>query len=253
MTGYYYEELRNSSKELGIPLVVLMNSWDNPSQKAAGAGSPDKLGVWGEQTRRHAVEYLRMPERDVVVIGAAQFELYRRPVTEPDEEIRAQFNVPMGKDILLYAGVSKSINETRHLRLIDEAIERGELGAVHVLYRPHPWRGGLVDGEEDFFSAGLRHVTMDPAMDSFYRQRIRKPDASLNMADYEVTRKLMHMICGTISCVSTMLIESLLHGKPVVAYMPAQDTSKTTPMGRLDETRPCPGPLGCGRRGEMRR
>jgi hypothetical protein len=39
-----------------------MNSWDNPSSKAFIVGTPDRLFVWGEQTKQHAVRYLQMPE-----------------------------------------------------------------------------------------------------------------------------------------------------------------------------------------------
>jgi hypothetical protein len=230
LTGYYINELLLLSRKLGIPYVVLMNSWDNPSQKAAATGHPDKLVVWGEQTRRHAIEYMHMPERDVHAFGAAQFQIYRDRQPESEAELRALFRVSPGMPVILYAGVSKSINETRHLRLIEDAIESGALPPCHVLYRPHPWRGGLVDGEQDFFEAGFRHVSMDPFMEGYYRRVTQTPEAPIDMADYVITAKLLQLVSGTISSLSTILLETLMQGKPVVSFMPRRDMA--TKYGR---------------------
>lgn len=223
LTGYFINELLLLSRRLAIPYVVLMNSWDNPSQKAVVTGHPNKLVVWGEQTRRHAIEYMRMPEADVLPFGAAQFQVYREPLSETEAELRALFGVPADKPIVLYAGVSKSINETRHLRLIDAAIAAGLIPDCHVLYRPHPWRGGLVEGEEDFLAAGLRHVSMDPFMESYYRRVTKDPDASFDMADYRITVKVLRLVSGTVSSLSTILLETLMQGKPVISFMPRKD------------------------------
>jgi hypothetical protein len=223
LTGYFINELLLLSRRLAIPYVVLMNSWDNPSQKAVVTGHPNKLVVWGEQTRRHAIEYMRMPQADVLSFGAAQFQIYREPLSETEAELRALFGVPGDKPIVLYAGVSKSINETRHLRLIDAAIADGLIPDCHVLYRPHPWRGGLVEGEEDFFAAGLRHVSMDPFMESYYRRVTNDPDASFDMADYRITVKVLRLVSGTVSSLSTILLETLMQGKPVISFMPRKD------------------------------
>jgi hypothetical protein len=184
---------------------------------------PDKLVVWGEQTKRHAVEYLQMPPEDVLIFGAAQFQVYRHPVAETDDELRAMFHVPQGKPIVLYAGVSKSINETRHLRLIEDAIDRGDIPDCHILYRPHPWRGRLVEGETNFFDEKFQHITIDPFMEPYYRRVTETPDDAFDMADYGVTRKVLELVDGTISTLSTILLETLLLGKPVISFMPAQD------------------------------
>jgi hypothetical protein len=211
------------SEKTGIPYLILMNSWDNPSQKAAVTGAPTCLAVWGEQTRGHALRYMRLPPDRIAVLGAAQFELYNRPVKESEDSLRRDFGVPYNKKILLYGGVSKSINETRHLQILDEAIENGSIPDCHVLYRPHPWRGALVEGEVDFFKARFRHVTMDPHMEVFYRQTIASPSGRFDMADYKIAQKLLHIVAGTISTLSTIQLETLLHGKPAIAFLPPID------------------------------
>src|SRR5205807_10140461 len=103
-------------------------------------GVPDRLVVWGEHSRRLAHERLRIPLDHLPIFGAAQFDVYRRAPREAPAAYRARLGVPAGRQLLLYAGSSKGLDETMHLVALERAIERGELGDCSVLYRPHPWR-----------------------------------------------------------------------------------------------------------------
>lgn len=224
LTGYFMNELLLLCPTLDIPLIVLMNSWDNPSQKAVVTGTPDKLVVWGEHTKRHAMEFMRLPEDRIEVFGAAQFQVYRKPVHENRAELCAMFGLPDDDlPVVLYAGVSKSINETRHLKLLDDAIESGRTPPCRILYRPHPWRGALIEGEVNFYDAGLKHVVMDPWMADYYRRVVVDDSAAFEMADYDITRKLLHLVAGSISTLSTIQLETVLVGKPTISFMPSAD------------------------------
>lgn len=226
LAGYFINELLEICPRRGIPLAVLMNSWDNPSTKAMNTGLPDRLVVWGPQTRRHAIEYMRMPPERVLQFGAAQFDVYRDPVTETEAELRTFFRVPEAAPIILYAGVSKSVDETAHLRTLDAAIANGEIPPCHILYRPHPWRGGLVAGETNFFDVRWQHVSMDPTMEAYYRRTAVKAEHGFDMADYRVTAKLLRLVAGVISPLSTMLLEAIMHGKPILMFVPGEDQSE---------------------------
>jgi hypothetical protein len=215
LQGFFINELVPLCREMKIPFVCLMNSWDNPAQKASATGHPDKLVVWGKQTRQHAIKYMKMPPEDILMFGAAQFQLFRKPVTETDAELRAMFKVPAGKRILLYGGTSKSVAESEHLKILDDAIESGLIPDCHVIYRPHPWRGGLTSLEADFFSCNFRHITMDPFMEAYYRRAVQTDDKAFDLADYEVTRRLLHLVDAVTSPLSTILLEAVIHQKPV--------------------------------------
>ncbi|OGT89675.1 MAG: hypothetical protein A2286_10185 [Gammaproteobacteria bacterium RIFOXYA12_FULL_61_12] len=215
LQGFFINELVPICRELKIPFVCLMNSWDNPAQKAAATGHPDKLVVWGDQTRQHAIKYMKMPAEDILMFGAAQFQIFRKPVTETDAELRSMFNVPQDKRILLYGGTSKSVAESEHLKILDDAIESGAIPDCHVIYRPHPWRGGLTSLETDFFSCNFRHVTMDPFMEAYYRKAVQTDYKGFDLAEYDVTRKLLHLVDAVTSPLSTILLEAVMHEKPV--------------------------------------
>lgn len=226
LTGHYINELITLKSDLKIPLLILMNSWDNPSQKSTAVDQPDCYGVWGQVAKEEAVKYLKLDGDRVEVVGAAQFDVFREPIKETDQQLRSEFCVPTGKRVLLYAGVSKSINEIRHLRLLDEAISQGHIPDCHVIYRPHPWRGELVDDEKNFLEERFNNISMDPHMIEMYKGAINSSVGRFYMADLVVTHRLLQLISGTISTLSTVLLESLLHGKPIVAFLSPHDMKR---------------------------
>lgn len=233
LTGYFINELLQICPRLGIPIVLLMNSWDNPSTKATGTGTPDRLVVWGPQTRDHAIRYMRMPPERVLEFGAAQFDVYREPLRANREELAREFGVPADRPILLYAGVSKSINESAHLAALDAAIADGRVPRCHVIYRPHPWRGALIAGETDFRQLNLRHTTLDPHMAEFYARAVGGEAIGFEPADYRVTVRLLTLCDGVISPLSTILLEAAICGKPGLAFLPSDVADLGEAQGQL--------------------
>ena len=222
--GYFINELFKASPKYKIPFVVLTNSWDNCCTKAFCTGLPDKLVVWGEHSKKHAQQYIGMSEKNVLCFGAAQFEVYKNPPKEDRNELAKYFQVDPTKKLLLYAGVGHSEDETSNLKLLEKAIENSILPNCHVIYRPHPWRGGLIENEEDFLSLNWEHISIDPTMLEYYKSSISdKKDSKqyigMYLADYSITNKLLTLVDAVISPFSTMLIESMLKGKPVLAFL----------------------------------
>src|SRR5581483_4214794 len=80
-----------------------------------------------------------------------------------------------------------------------------------------------VPGETDFFDVAWRHVSMDPAMEGYYRRTAAKSEQGFDMADYRVTAKLLRLVAGVISPLSTMLLEAIMHGKPVLMFVPGEE------------------------------
>ena len=228
LNGYFINELFKASKKFNLKLIILMNSWDNCSTRAFCTGYPDKLVVWGEQTKMHAKQFLNMPEDKIECFGSAQFEIYKTLPNDTREELGKFFNVNPSKKILLYAGVSNSKNETKILKMLENAIKKSELPDCHVIYRPHPWRRDLMKGEENFFDISWNHISMDPTMIKFYKSCLTNPTKNIYLADYQISNKLLTLVDGVISPLSTMLIESLIKGKPVLAFFP--DFNKNEPL-----------------------
>ena len=221
LQGYFINELFKASSKYNVPFIVLMNSWDNCCTKAFCSDTPDKLIVWGEHSKRHAQQYLGMSEENVLCFGAAQFEVYKKPPYEGRKGLAESFKVDPNKKILLYAGVGYSQNETTNLKLLENAIENSVLPDCHVIYRPHPWRGGLLQNEEDFLSLNWKHITIDPTMLNYYKSLLdgSRLNSGMYLADYSITNKLLTLVDAVISPFSTMLVEAMIKGKPVLAFL----------------------------------
>jgi hypothetical protein len=222
LEGLFVSDLVHWGKRNSTPTVFIMNSWDNPSTRVMLVGHPDRLLVWGEQTRKGAIQHLRMPPERIVCLGAAQFDLYRCPPKIQPAEYRRKLGVPDGAKVLLYAGSSKGLNESRHLLMLEQAIEEGVLKDCFVVYRPHPWRA-YPEGEVDFFSLTWRHVALDPSMEACYRLSRVGQRIHVELANYEDTHVTLTAVDAVISPLSTILLEAALHGKPVAVYLPDED------------------------------
>ena len=222
LTGWFLNDLVPMAKSRGLPLVLCMNSWDNPSSKAVCTGAPTRLIVWGEQSKQESVRYLGLPEDIIECFGAAQFQLYRTPPPQSRSELRTEFDVPEDKKIILYAGTGESLNETEYLKRLDKAVTDGVLPDCHILYRPHPWRGALQEGEIDFFALDWNNVTMDPHMVEYYQREIGDPSRKFFMADYQITNRLLTLSDAVVSARSTLLLEALVNGRPILVLFPEE-------------------------------
>lgn len=226
LAGIFINDLVAASSARSIPLIVIMNSWDNPSTKRAIVGRPDWLLVWGPQTRSHAVRYAGMPEERVVCFGAAQFDLYRNPPRIDREEFCHRYDIAPAKRILLYAGSSKGTDEFSHLCELDDAIARGQLADTVVVYRPHPWGDGGKGGDR-ILDRAWRNVRIEQTMREYLARVKKSGSLGITTPDYRDTHDILSSVDALISPLSTIIIEGALHGKPVLCFLPEEDDPRS--------------------------
>lgn len=222
LEGVYINDLVSVSKAREIPLVVIMNSWDNACSKRAMVGTPDWLLVWGPQTYQHALDYAHMPAERTEKFGAAQFEVYRDPPRIDRDAFCARHDTSPDKRLLLYAGSSKGTEEFLHLRDIENAIEDGRLADTVVIYRPHPWGNGGQGGER-IFDHPWKHVRIESTMRS-YLEAVRDGDTRMTFPDYRDTRDTLLSIDALVSPLSTIILEAALVGKPALCFLPLEES-----------------------------
>lgn len=221
LVGIFINDLVAVSKSRRIPLIVIMNSWDNPSTKRAMIGHPDWLLVWGSQTRAHAVKFMGMPPDHVISFGVAQFDLYRKPPRIDREEFCRRHDIDPSARILLYAGSSKGTDEFSHLCTLDEAITHGELDNTVVVYRPHPWGGGGKGGSR-ILDHPWRSIRIEQTMRG-YLECVKASSSGITTPDYRDTHDLLSSVDALVSPLSTIIIEGALHGKPVMCFLPDEE------------------------------
>ena len=219
LDGVFINDLVTECQARGTPLVLAMNSWDNPATKRAVVGKPDWLLVWGPQTCEHAKRFMAMDANRTVPFGAAQFDVFR----EKPRVDRVQFAVQHGIDpasrIVLFAGSNAMTDEFAVLAALDQAIDDGRLPGMSVVYRPHPWGGGGRDGNR-LASANWRHVKLHHAMRD-YVSRLAAGPVGITLPDYRDTHDLLSAVDAVISPLSTILLEAALHAKPIIVYAPS--------------------------------
>lgn len=221
--GLYINDLIEVSNEKKIPLVVIMNSWDNPSTKKAMAGVPDWLLVWGPQTFRHALKYLRMKPENVLSFGAAQFDCFRKPPEILPRRFRELHSIEEKQTVILYAGSSRGSDEFAHLCFLETAIESGLMKNISVVYRPHPWGAGGKNGKR-IAEKTWKHIRIEDSMKN-YLEMLKQGNPGITLPDYRHTHNTLSSVDLVISPLSTILIEAALHGVPSICLLPTEEDS----------------------------
>ena len=133
-----------SARALGLPVGMLLFSWDNLSTKGRLHHPPDWMFVWNEQQRREAVALHGFPGERVVIVGAPRFDAF---FALGHQLTRENFFTPLGLDpakpTLLYVCSSPFVSAGElafvrkwlaALRASGSALTR----TCNVIVRPHP-------------------------------------------------------------------------------------------------------------------
>jgi len=130
-----------AARRLGIPCLALIPSWDNISTKNRLVFRYDGFIVWSDATRRELYDfYPYSREVPVYVVEAPQFDVF---YDEKHHLSRADFCASQGltpsRPIVVFALGSPNLFREHHAVLeLVRRVERGDLGRVQVIVRPHP-------------------------------------------------------------------------------------------------------------------
>ena len=222
LEGVYLNDIIEKSRSHRIKTIFIMNSWDNPSTKRAMVGQPDWLLVWGEQTKDHAIKYAGMKDKQVIEFGASQFEIYSQQKTNARKTLCSDYGIEESVRIILYAGSSKETDEFSHLRLLDSSIENNTITNCKIIYRPHPWGNGGYRGER-ILNYNWKHVIIDKSMVTYLSNLGRDGKQKKSMPAYKHTQYMINSVDAVISPLSTILLEAMLCGKPILCFLPEEE------------------------------
>ena len=206
---FIYDLIEYKEKTLKSKIIFLMNSWDNPSNKALIDDFPHLIGVWGEQTKNHCVDLLKIPKENIIVTGSAQLSMYK------------DFKINFKKDekkTLCFAGSSLGLNENQHLNIIDKIIENKKLN-IKVIYKPHPWKS-FHKNEQLFEEKNFSNVKIDALSIQNYEARYEGKKFELNLMKNQNTLETLRKIDFLITPLSTIMLEAAICGIPFALYIP---------------------------------
>jgi hypothetical protein len=136
--------LVRAAQASGIPVGLIVWSWDNLSSKSLVHEPPDRLFVWNEVQAREAVELHGLDPATIEVTGAPRFdEFFALRPTASRAELLAAESLDPDRKTLLYLGSSGFVTKSEP-EFIDEwvaalrASAEPSLRDANVLVRPHP-------------------------------------------------------------------------------------------------------------------
>ena len=214
-----------AAKKHAVRHLMIMANWDNVSCKGVLSVLPQHLGVWGPQTQEQAHDIHRIPKKNIHLLGAPQFECHRTSPPQLGLQVRRQFDLPDNLHLMIFMGIARYCDEITILEGLERAITDGDLPTTHIVYRPHPWKT-VYDGERNFFECGFKHITMDPELADHYRNQLTNPSYQMKdfVPDTHHARNFMIAADSVISPLTTMGVEAMLLGKPVLLLAFADPT-----------------------------
>ena len=140
----YSEELEyvKAAKALGIPVAVIVLSWDNLTTKGLYHIIPDLVLAWNQNQFDILTTLHRIPKDKIVLIGSTRFDMWFAndlPVMSREAFCR---KVGIGNNpFVLYLGSSRNIcaDETWLICKLARTLRRHpKLSNMNILLRPHP-------------------------------------------------------------------------------------------------------------------
>jgi len=209
-------------KLCGVQTVFLIDNWDNLSSKSIFWAFPDHLGVWGQQSKEHAMQMHGFSPDRVTPLGTPRFDSY---FILRDQALTRHFDF----EYVLFAGLAIAFDEVAALRIIeDEIADKPDVyGGLKVVYRPHPHRQTRIS-KDHFDEKEYSHVIMDPQLrDAYYGKNIRfLPD----LGYYPALLKHSRFV---VASPTTMMIESLIFRKRVLVLAYDDGVHLTSPHNAL--------------------
>ena len=184
-------------KKINIKTFFLIDNWDNLSDKSIIYFKPDFLGVWGPQTKKHAIKIQNINSNKIFNLGTPRFEHY---FDARKKKIHDIFKFKY----ILFLGTALEFDEFRILKKINEILKKNDmLKGIKLVYRPHPWRMS----KKSFNFKKYSNIILDPQVSkNYYKKQINlsfQPDLNY----YPKLIKNCEFVVGGLT---SMIIESLI-------------------------------------------
>ena len=189
-----------AAKNNKVNLFTIIDNWDNLSTKSVLPSLPNYVGVWGEQTKKHAIEIQNFKSYQCKIIGSSRYEEYFKL---RNESLKSNFDF----EYILFLGTSWHWNEEEVLLYLDEMISSTKFKKkFKIVYRPHPWRQG-----QKIAPIKLKNIIYDPEMLKIINKEIH------NQPDLNYYPSLIKNSLFVMGGPQTMMIETVIFNKVFLA------------------------------------
>ncbi len=193
-------------KKICVPVIYLVDNWDNLSSKSILWERPSYVGVWGEQSGEHAVNIQGFKKEQVTLLGTPRFDKYFKV---RDKYLKSNFCFKY----ILFVGTALAFDEADVLQKLNDIISKHQniFSSVKIIYRPHPWR----QGSDSIAGKDLKNVVIDPQMINSYNH-IDSSNFQPDLTYYPSLLKNAEFVLGGLT---SMLIEAMIFRKRFMALV----------------------------------
>ncbi len=120
---------------------AMIRGWDNLTSKGTIRFKPDHLIVYNKNMRMEAMKYGDMRANQITVVGMPHYDSYvNTDFYWTRDEFFRKLDLDPSKKLIVYAmGGNIAVGDPYdHAKMINDAIERGELPPTQLLIRAHP-------------------------------------------------------------------------------------------------------------------
>jgi hypothetical protein len=235
-------EYVKAARQLGIPSVVPVLSWDNLTTKGLIHVAPDLTLVWNETQRQEAVRVHGIHPDRIAVTGSPFFDPWFEDfdAAEPRDAFCRRVGLDPERAFAVYLGSSTNIakDETWLVRALARELREAadpELRSLQLLVRPHPANAKV-------------HAKLEEPNVVVWPKSGRLPDSDSSRQDFRAT--LEHAVAA-VGINTSGMIDAVIADRPCVAIVvPEYDATQShavhfTHLLRANTLELADGPEAC--------
>ena len=206
-----------AARDLGIPVVSFIHSWDN-LPKGNKMLKADYYLVWSDYMKEEMTAYYpdEVKENNIKVTGTPQFVCYTKPEYLIEKELFYKaYNLPINKKLLCFSGNFTSIgmDDPLYLKDLAEAVKAHNQTSseqYHVILRANP-----ADYNQGFIPilAEYKDVITE-VIPTWNHEEFPLPDTYRLNSNLGVLYSTLYYSSAIFNIGSTMALDAILLGKP---------------------------------------
>ncbi len=208
-----------AAKKNNIKTLIHLLSWDNITSKGRFPVEGDEYISWGPIMTNELIEYYQTPKTHIHECGVPHFDIHLgiKDKATP-ENLLGELNLDQNKPYIVAAMSAPrfSPHEIDIVEWIAQKIEKGELGKnMQLVIRPHPQNitGNMSDNK---WLKRLKKLSSDKVAIDY--PILTRSSIQWSMKNNDMIR-LSHLLGSSLVCIncgSTISIDSMLVGRPVI-------------------------------------
>ena len=194
-------KLKKLSDLYKFKTFYIIDNWDNLSTGTYYKYKPDFIGVWGKQTKMHAIKIHNFKKENVFLVGNCRFDNYFKLKKENFKKFNQNY--------ILFIACKIRVDEIYYLEFLNRIIRENKklFGNTKIIYRLHPQDKNI----SVIKSLGnLENVVIDKTVFADNRVPYFKNDFNLLKKNYI---PLMINAKFIVGCISSVVIEGLIFNK----------------------------------------